>query len=221
MKTNFVLVFVSLFSYLILSLVILDYPQGLEWERSILVSTHNLNNSLLDWLAYLITNLGNWWFVLLLSMVFAIYFLLKKQPIISLYILVSMLGADLIMYTTKLFFKRPRPQLLDFSYSIASGYSFPSGHALMSMAFALTLVSIFWARSWRNWLAILTIGSAVIIAGTRLYLGVHFPSDIIGGWLLAIAWTVTAYTLVIVTLKNSDSYGRITASTDKIDNTDP
>jgi hypothetical protein len=104
MKTNFVIVIVSLFTYLILSLVILDYPQGLEWEKSILLGIHNLSNPGLDWLASTITNLGNWWFVLLLSMVFAIDFLLEKQQITNLYLLGSMLGADLIMYTTKPFF---------------------------------------------------------------------------------------------------------------------
>jgi len=72
-----------------------------------------------------------------------------------------------------------------------------------SITFALTFLVIFWGSRYLNLLAILALFYVGLIAWTRLYLGVHYPSDIIGGWLLGIAWT----TLVTLLLnpRSSDS----------------
>jgi undecaprenyl-diphosphatase len=69
-------------------------------------------------------------------------------------------------------------------------YAFPSGHAMTSMTLVAILVILTWYHPWR-WLVI-TIGSLYLlsIAWTRLYLGVHFPSDILAGWMVALAWAI-------------------------------
>jgi membrane-associated phospholipid phosphatase len=86
----------------------------------------------------------------------------------------------------KVLLKHPRPYFLDPSVGIstASGYGFPSGHAQLSL--------VFWAaalpgplRKRRAWLI---AGSITLAMGfTRLYLGLHFPTDLLGGWLIALA----------------------------------
>jgi membrane-associated phospholipid phosphatase len=101
----------------------------------------------------------------------------------------SSIDRSLISYSSKLFFHRVRPHFWELFFPLPSDYSFPSGHALFSLTFVLMLVVLTWESRWRWWV-VLTGGLFVIaIAWTRLYLGVHYPSDILGGWSLAIAWT--------------------------------
>nr|WP_272919901.1 phosphatase PAP2 family protein [Streptomyces sp. SID4948] len=95
---------------------------------------------------------------------------------------------------------RPRPAVADWAAS-ASGYAFPSGHTTTT---ALTAGLVVWSalRSGapqfvvRAFLVVCAMWAA-LIGATRVYLGVHWPTDVIGGWLLAAAWL--ALTLPLLT----------------------
>jgi membrane-associated phospholipid phosphatase len=68
--------------------------------------------------------------------------------------------------------------------------AFPSGHAVGSMTLASALIALTW-RSRRRWLVMAAGGMFVVIVGvSRIYFGLHYASDIFGGWLLALAWVV-------------------------------
>ena len=70
------------------------------------------------------------------------------------------------------------------------GDSFPSGHAVGSMTLAAALVVLTWKTRWR-WLVCSGGGIFVVVVGvSRIYFGLHYASDIFGGWLLALAWVV-------------------------------
>jgi membrane-associated phospholipid phosphatase len=70
------------------------------------------------------------------------------------------------------------------------GYAFPSGHSMTSMTLALVMIILTWKTPWR--LPVTILGSLFVsaIAWTRLYLGVHYPSDILAGWMVAFAWVI-------------------------------
>ncbi len=105
---------------------------------------------------------------------------------------VSLLGASLLNMGTKRFFARDRPALWE-SISPEATFSFPSGHAMGSMALAAVLVLLAWPTRWR-WPAAVLLGTFVLLVGlSRIYLGVHYPSDILGGWGAALAWVVGVY----------------------------
>ena len=79
-------------------------------------------------------------------------------------------------------FKRARPTLWE-SIIHAQNFSFPSGHAMASSGLAFAMVYIAWRTRWR-FLTLFISGIFVILVGSsRLYFGVHYPSDILGGWL--------------------------------------
>lgn len=105
----------------------------------------------------------------------------------------SMGGAALIMLVTKLVLSRPRPELFpDVQFWKTASPSFPSGHATGSMAFFLSvyLVVSRLAPRWRGWAAGVGVVMVAWISASRLYLQVHYPSDILAGLALSTAWVL-------------------------------
>ena len=120
-----------------------------------------------------------------------IFWLRLRQPRAALFLVLSLGGTTLINVLFKLFFARIRPTLFA-HLTPAPGFSFPSGHAMGSMAFFLTLYLLV-ARLFPHWRwpigilgALLTIG----IGLSRLVLQVHYPSDVLAGWTLSVAWVL-------------------------------
>jgi len=92
-------------------------------------------------------------------------------------------------------FQRDRPSLWE-SVSPETTFSFPSGHAMGSMTLAMVAILLAWPTRWR-WPVLLAAGVfALLVAASRIYLGVHYPSDILGGWMAEMAW-VTGIHLVL------------------------
>jgi undecaprenyl-diphosphatase len=102
-------------------------------------------------------------------------------------------GAELLFSVLKVEFARPRPSLANPVVPQDSGYSFPSGHATASMAVygALAYLALTTVRGSRRIRVACAAGALLLVAAigfSRLYLGKHFPSDVIGGWCVASAW---------------------------------
>lgn len=138
---------------------------------------------------------GRGWLVPLVVLV-VVLLLIRRRPRLAFYLAVTGLGAVLLDPSLKALVGRVRPVVAD-PIAVGGGNSFPSGHTLSATVVygALTLVFLSLARGkWRWWL----VGAAALlvfaIGVSRLALGVHFLSDVIGGWLLGLAWiSVTAY----------------------------
>lgn len=100
---------------------------------------------------------------------------------------VAVAGAMALNFGAKLLFGRARPDLW-LSIAPERDYSFPSGHAMGSMAVVVALVTLAWGTRWR-WFALAAGVAFVGLVGlSRLYLGVHYPSDVLTGWLASLAW---------------------------------
>jgi undecaprenyl-diphosphatase len=108
---------------------------------------------------------------------------------------VTFVGAELIVQIVKILTHRLRPPVL-FGLLPAGTYSFPSGHAFVSTVFFGTLAALQAARAKsRCTRAGIWTGTALLLLAigfSRVYLGHHFPSDVVGGWAAAIAWLITA-----------------------------
>lgn len=104
-------------------------------------------------------------------------------------------GAWVIYPLLKQLFGRPRPQLFAWRTHDVASSSFPSGHATLSMALLVVLAYIAHRLSGRRrtgLAAVLMAGAAVLLIGlSRIYLGVHYPSDVIAGYLLGFTWAAS------------------------------
>ena len=100
---------------------------------------------------------------------------------------IAVSGAALINYVAKLGFARARPDLW-VSISPEVTYSFPSGHAMSSLAVAGALIVLTCRSEWRVPITVLALLAVIGIGLSRIYLGVHYPSDILAGWAASTAW---------------------------------
>jgi membrane-associated phospholipid phosphatase len=107
----------------------------------------------------------------------------------------AIVGSALLNLATKQFFARDRPSLWE-SIAPETTFSFPSGHAMGSATLAWVLLLLAWRTRWRWPVTIAMAAFATTVAFSRVYLGVHYPSDILAGWAAASVWTVSIYVLV-------------------------
>jgi undecaprenyl-diphosphatase len=107
----------------------------------------------------------------------------------------AIVGSALLNLATKQFFARDRPCLWE-SIAPETTFSFPSGHAMGSATLAWVLLLLAWRTRWRWPVMIAMAAFATMVAFSRVYLGVHYPSDILAGWAAASAWTASIYVLV-------------------------
>ncbi|MEO5577927.1 MAG: phosphatase PAP2 family protein [Sphingomicrobium sp.] len=99
------------------------------------------------------------------------------------------LGGRIAVEALKLAIERPRPHFSPYPVEIAS-LSFPSGHAANSMITFLALALILAPARYRAAAVAAATAASVLIGSTRPLLGVHWPSDVVGGWAFGLAWVV-------------------------------
>ncbi|MBC7459609.1 phosphatase PAP2 family protein, partial [Candidatus Saccharibacteria bacterium] len=154
-----------------------------------------LSSPALDQFFIIATNFGGVIGIVAISLV-AITVLLKlKRYRDALFLVLGVYGAGAINTILKLVFERTRPDLWE-RLVVETSYSFPSGHALASCALALVIIIICYKTRWFVPALIIGIAYGLIIGFSRLYLGVHYPSDIIGGWLISSLWVIAVYWMV-------------------------
>lgn len=143
-----------------------------------------------------LTDLGGRPVIIWLVTVAVVGLLIRRQGRLAVFLIVTGAGALILDPTLKTLVDRLRPEV-DVEIGTYAGQSFPSGHALGSMVAYGAILLVFlpaMAPRWRR-PAMALVGVVVFLIGfTRVALGVHFLSDVIGAWLLGAAWLgVTAY----------------------------
>jgi undecaprenyl-diphosphatase len=159
------------------------------FDDTILHWIHAHSTHFYDKFFVIITTLGDVAIIAPIAFLIAAFFWYKRQRTNALIIAFSFFGAGAANFVLKALFHRHRPAFWH-SAITETGYSFPSGHAMLSSALVLSLIVVLWPTRWR-WLAVAVGGLFVLLVGaSRLYLGVHYPTDIIAGWCASLAWVV-------------------------------
>ena len=111
-------------------------------------------------------------------------------------ILASTLGGWLISSLLKYFFARPRPAVVAHLTEVNTA-SFPSGHSMMSAVVYLTLGALLTRLVARPLIKLYLLGIACVLTGlvglSRVYLGVHYPTDVLAGWLAGLVWATLCW----------------------------
>lgn len=168
---------------------------------------HEERRALLTWFFIFITRMGDAWFIGVFAFLFSLYiwFYRKNRRLAIWYFLTVSIGAGAVNQLVKIFFRRPRPTNVE-HLIVQGGYSFPSGHAMAAIITygALLFLVIRASKTW--WPALIGSFTLLPLIGligiSRVYLGVHYPSDIIGGYSLGLAVLSLSIGLYSVSLKN-------------------
>lgn len=138
-----------------------------------------------------VTGLGGHTVLVLVTLASLAYLLMARKRSAALLLLAAVVGGMLLSTLLKLGFERPRPDLVPHGARVYTA-SFPSGHAMLSAATYLTLGALLARVEQRRRIKIFLLGLAVlltVLVGTsRVYLGVHWPSDVLAGWCGGAAW---------------------------------
>jgi len=126
------------------------------------------------------------------------YLLLQGLARTALFIFVASVGGWIINGFLKEWFQRPRPEVVPHLRDVMS-QSFPSGHALTSAVVYLTLGALLMRVSERSvtkfYCLAVAMVATVLIGLSRLYLGVHYPTDVLAGWMIGLCWALVCWTI--------------------------
>lgn len=163
--------------------------EPLPFDTPLLLAIHAHATTGLDRFFLTITNLGGIGGVLVISVLAGIYLIVKKRYNDLLLLIGGVGGAAITNAVLKLLFHRDRPSLWPHLVH-ESSFSFPSGHAMASAALAMVIILTFWRTPYRWWVVAGAVIYTIVIGFSRLYLGVHYPSDILAGWSVSIVWVL-------------------------------
>jgi len=165
-----------------------DWRVGLPWERALLLKIDRSVPTAVDWVMLALPWLGTNLTLLPITAVVALWLFRKKnRGDLALHLMVTVIGSLILNAVLKDVFNRPRPELWPHrgQYQWAA---FPSGHAIAGIAVYFTGARMLYqARGWR-WPFVVATTLLMVNLYSRLYLGVHWPTDVLGGIIAGVAW---------------------------------
>ncbi|WP_029005667.1 phosphatase PAP2 family protein [Azorhizobium doebereinerae] len=147
-----------------------------------------------------LTALGGTTVLTLMTLAVLCFLLMVRKHQTAILLAVSVAGGAVLSSLLKWGYSRPRPELVPHGMDVYSA-SFPSGHSMMSAVVYLTLGAIL-ARTQARWrvkafLFGLAIALTLLVGASRLYLGVHWPTDVLGGWTLGAGWAALCWLVML------------------------
>lgn len=169
--------------------------ETIAFDRPLLDFAHAHAAPGFDRLALLLGKLGYLYGVVPFDIALVLLLAMRRRYREGFFAGVAFGGSALLNLAAKHYFARARPDLW-LSLAPETTFSFPSGHAMGSMTLAAVVTALAWNTRWRWPACLAAIAFALLVGMSRVYLGVHFPSDILAGWSAALAWTAGVYAVV-------------------------
>ncbi len=169
--------------------------EAIAFDEPILHFAHGLATPGLDRFFVALTDIGYLHGVVPFDISLVLVLLALRRWRSAMFAAIALAGSGLLNVGTKLVFARDRPSLWE-SITPELTYSFPSGHAMGSATLAWVLVMLAWRTRWRWPVIVVALPFVLLVGFSRVYLGVHFPSDILAGWAAASMWAVVSYLVV-------------------------
>lgn len=139
-----------------------------------------------------LTHMGDKLIIGFLGFLIAVILFLRHHRLDAAAVVVVLVGSAAINVALKLMFERARPDSA-LALIVEDGFSFPSGHAMTAAVFAAIAIYAVRRSRWRGAIFIGMIGYMLLVGFSRIYLGVHYPSDVLAGFCVSIAWAGLAF----------------------------
>ncbi len=152
-----------------------------------------------------VTGLGGNAILFFVTLAVAGYLALVRKRAAALLVIVTVGGGMALSTLLKLAFQRPRPDLVPHGAEVYTA-SFPSGHAMLSAVTYLTLAALLIQVQvqWRakTYVLALAVLVTLLIGVSRVYLGVHWPTDVLAGWCIGAAWALLCWLAALALQRN-------------------
>jgi undecaprenyl-diphosphatase len=156
-------------------------PIGPPWTQGVLLD---------------ITALGSPVVLGLVVLIITGYLVLEARYLTALMVVATSITGEVLNELLKLLFERPRPDIVPHLQTVVTA-SFPSGHAMQSAVIYLTLGALLMrvveGRLTKIYCMAMAIFLTLIVGVSRVFLGVHYPSDVLGGWMLGFLWAAITF----------------------------
>lgn len=183
----------SLVLFVMLGYLIKFFPSSLSpFDSSIqhIIRWHMTKSTTHFWKH--LTNFGGAHYVAIIVFILLLILIFKKWYAEAIFLVVNVIAAPTLVTILKYVYDRQRPNLTHLV--VENGLSFPSGHATVTVMLYVTLMIICRQRIKQHYLKYILMVIAfiivILIGVSRIYLGVHYPTDILGGWLLSTTWVL-------------------------------
>lgn len=137
----------------------------------------------------IVTNFGE---AIILGIITILILILIKNKKIGLSVLINLCSVTVLNLVLKSILQRPRPN--EYRIINETGYSFPSGHSMISMAFYGFIIYLIYKNiknKYLKWISIILLSILILMIGfSRIYLGVHYVSDVLAGFLFSISYLI-------------------------------
>jgi len=157
-----------------------------------------------------ITSLGGAAVLTLMTAIVVGFLIVDKKRSAALFVLASVAGGTLLSTILKLVFARPRPDVVPHLVAVSSA-SFPSGHAMLSAVVYLTLGALLSRVEGPPRLKVYILSVAIVltilIGISRIYLGVHWPTDVLAGWCAGAAWATLCWRIALTLQRRGEVEG--------------
>ncbi|MFW2056073.1 phosphatase PAP2 family protein [Acinetobacter haemolyticus] len=174
--------------FLVLGVIGLIHPSTSNLDLLSVQMLFEHRFSVLDHVAILLSQLGGMPFLIVLITFLCIYQTWMKNYKSLVFIALSVIGSIAIGWLLKWGIDRPRP--LEFYHLVQSyGASFPSGHSLYAATLASLALLLYQQHRYRLFVILIATLWIMVMGISRVYLGVHYPTDVLSGWGIGLIWT--------------------------------
>ena len=166
--------------------------QTIGFDTQVINAVRGAASPALTTVMMILTLFGDWRVMTPVGIIAGLYWWRQRQYGRLAMLVTAAAGGSLLEQLLKLIFHRSRPDILGHMISV-SGYSFPSGHAMISMCLYGMLLYLFAYGRPRGVQLASLVGAALLLLGiglSRVYLGVHYPSDVLGGYMAGFIWVI-------------------------------
>ena len=167
----------------------------IPFDEPILRFAHALAREGFDYFFVLMSQVGYRYGVVPFDIALVLALALARRFREATFSVLAFAGSALLNMAVKHVFARERPALWD-SIAPETTFSFPSGHAMGSATLACVLILLTWRTRWRWPVLVMALTFTITVGLSRIYLGVHYPSDILAGWAAASVWTAAVFLVV-------------------------